>query len=44
MTFNVTGIVDYGIATRPLTGELESGDLYVVITRPYGAIIAVVDG
>jgi negative regulator of sigma-B (phosphoserine phosphatase) len=48
MTFNVTksntGIVDYGIATRPFPGELESGDLYAVITRPYGAIIAVVDG
>ena len=48
MTFKVTkssaGIVDYGIATRPFPGELESGDLYAVITSPYGAIIAVVDG
>ena len=36
--------VDYGVAARPLRGELESGDLHVVIPRPHGAIVAVADG
>ena len=36
--------VDYGVAARPLRGELESGDLHVVIPRPRGAIVAVADG
>ena len=44
MTESCHVTVDYGVATRPLHGELESGDLYVVIPRPYGAIVAVADG
>jgi serine phosphatase RsbU (regulator of sigma subunit) len=36
--------VDYAVATRPLRGEVESGDLHVVIPRPRGAIVAVADG
>lgn len=36
--------VDYAVATRPFRGELESGDLHVVIPRSQGAIVAVVDG
>jgi negative regulator of sigma-B (phosphoserine phosphatase) len=46
MTFAMaeTCPVDYGVAARPLRGELESGDLHVVIPRPRGAIVAVADG
>ena len=48
MKFSVTEArvttVDYGIATRPFPGELESGDLHVVIPRSRGAIVAVIDG
>lgn len=36
--------VDYAVAARPLRGQVESGDLHAVIPRPYGAIVAVVDG
>jgi negative regulator of sigma-B (phosphoserine phosphatase) len=36
--------VECGVASRPLRGEVESGDLYAVIARPTGALIAVVDG
>jgi phosphoserine phosphatase RsbX len=36
--------VEYAVATRPLPGETESGDHYVVVPTTYGTLIAVVDG
>ena len=36
--------VEFGVASRPFRGEIESGDLHSVIARPTGALIAVVDG
>lgn len=36
--------VEYGVASRPMRGEIESGDLYAVLPRPTGALIAAVDG
>jgi phosphoserine phosphatase RsbX len=48
MTHSITElgypVVDYAVASRPLQGEVDSGDLHVVISRPGGAIIAVADG
>jgi negative regulator of sigma-B (phosphoserine phosphatase) len=35
---------EYGVAARPLPGELKSGDLPAVIPLPQGALVAVVDG
>jgi negative regulator of sigma-B (phosphoserine phosphatase) len=36
--------LEWGVAGRPLEGETESGDGYVVITDEGGAFIAVIDG
>lgn len=36
--------LDWGLATRALGGEQESGDLHVVVHLPIGALFAVVDG
>src|SRR5262249_9522277 len=36
--------VEYGVPSRPMRGEIESGDLYAVIPRPTGVLIAVLDG
>jgi phosphoserine phosphatase RsbX len=36
--------VSYGVAARPLPGQVESGDQHAVITRPHGTLLAVVDG
>ena len=36
--------VEYGVAGRPLRGEVESGDLHAVIPRPGGTLLAVADG
>jgi phosphoserine phosphatase RsbX len=36
--------VEYGIAIRPLRGEIESGDVYTIIPHSRGALIAVIDG
>jgi hypothetical protein len=48
MTFGMAesdySVLDYAVATRPLRGEVESGDLHIVIPRPRGAIVAVADG
>src|SRR5262249_58481701 len=44
MTKSCYAPVDYAVATRPLRGEEESGDLHFVIPRPRGAIVAVADG
>jgi phosphoserine phosphatase RsbX len=36
--------LEWGIAGRPMPGELESGDQYVVHPLPVGVLLAVVDG
>jgi phosphoserine phosphatase RsbX len=35
---------EWGVAARPLPGELKSGDLHAVIPLPQGSLVAVVDG
>jgi serine phosphatase RsbU (regulator of sigma subunit) len=35
---------EYGVAARPLPGELKSGDLHAVIPLPQGFLVAMVDG
>ena len=37
-------VLQYAVAAKPLRGELESGDLYAVISRPRGRLVAVADG
>ena len=37
-------VLEYAVAGKPLRGELESGDLYAVIARPRGPLVAVSDG
>jgi len=37
-------VLEYAVAAKPLRGELESGDLYAVISRPRGLLVAVADG
>ena len=37
-------LLEWGIASRPIPGETESGDQYVVHPRPDGVLLAVVDG
>jgi len=36
--------LEYGVASTPAPGEVESGDLHLVSTLPGGTLIAVVDG
>jgi negative regulator of sigma-B (phosphoserine phosphatase) len=36
--------LEWGIAGRPISGETESGDQYVVHSWPGGALLAVIDG
>jgi serine phosphatase RsbU (regulator of sigma subunit) len=36
--------VEWGVATVPLPGQTESGDLHLVITSPKGVLVAAVDG
>jgi phosphoserine phosphatase RsbX len=36
--------IEWGVAGRPLAGQKESGDLYLVQARPGKALVAVVDG
>ena len=38
------GLVDWGVASRALPGQEESGDLYLVKVLPHQVLIAVVDG
>jgi len=40
----IGGELDVGISKRPLTGELECGDAYVVRAGPSSALLAVADG
>src|SRR3989475_13253167 len=37
-------IVEWGVASRTLAGEVESGDKHVVKIFPHGALLAAVDG
>ena len=37
-------LIEWGVAARPLEGEVESGDLYVVKPFPKGVLVAAVDG
>jgi negative regulator of sigma-B (phosphoserine phosphatase) len=36
--------LEWGVAARPMPGETESGDQYVVQSLPTGALLAVIDG
>ena len=36
--------LEWGTAGRPISGETESGDQYVVHSWPGGALLAVIDG
>jgi negative regulator of sigma-B (phosphoserine phosphatase) len=38
------GAVEFGVATLPLAGEPESGDLHLVSSFPDGVLVAAVDG
>jgi negative regulator of sigma-B (phosphoserine phosphatase) len=38
------GLVEWGVAGRPMAGELESGDLQVVAPFPGGVLVAAIDG
>ncbi|MGH7567629.1 MAG: SpoIIE family protein phosphatase [Gemmatimonadales bacterium] len=40
----MTACVEWGVATRTLTGQDQSGDRHVVCPYPGGALLAVVDG
>jgi negative regulator of sigma-B (phosphoserine phosphatase) len=46
VTVSTTGYrpFEYGVAARPLPGELRSGDLHAVIPFPQGFLVAMVDG
>jgi hypothetical protein len=37
-------VIDWGVAARPLHGELRSGDLHVVAPFPGGVLVGAVDG
>jgi negative regulator of sigma-B (phosphoserine phosphatase) len=39
----LAGMIDWAVAARPLAGEQESGDLYVVEPLPGGVLVAVID-
>ena len=39
-----SGCVEWGVASRPMRGEVRSGDGYVVATDREGVLVAVVDG
>jgi phosphoserine phosphatase RsbX len=36
--------LEYGVAARPLPGEVKSGDLHAVVMLPYGSLVALADG
>jgi phosphoserine phosphatase RsbX len=46
LTMSTTGYraFEYGVAARPLPGELKSGDRHAVIPLSQGSLVAVVDG
>jgi len=37
-------LVDYWVAQRPIPGQIESGDQFLVAEHPCGVLVAVVDG
>src|SRR3989442_9643721 len=37
-------IVEWGVASQTLAGEVESGDKHVVKSFPHGALLAAIDG
>ena len=39
-----TGMIEWGVAARPLTGQTVSGDLHLVECCEHGALLAVIDG
>jgi serine phosphatase RsbU (regulator of sigma subunit) len=39
-----SAVLDWGVATRPLPGEMLSGDAHLVVPFPGGALMAAVDG
>ena len=41
---SIETVIDYGVATRPATGETVSGDLYLIKRLEDGVLLAVVDG
>lgn len=41
---NAGGFLEWAVASRPLEGQLETGDLHLVAPTPEGALLAVVDG
>lgn len=41
---SVAALIDWGVATRTLPGERESGDLHFVKAVAHGVLVAVVDG
>lgn len=43
-TAGIDALVDYWVAERPLPGQTESGDKYLVAPYPGGVLAAVVDG
>jgi phosphoserine phosphatase RsbX len=44
MAVSDDSVLEYAVAGKPLRGEFESGDLYAVIARPRGSLVAVSDG
>ena len=41
---NLAGIMEWGVAARPLASESVSGDLHLVLPVDRGALLAVIDG
>jgi phosphoserine phosphatase RsbX len=44
MAVSDDSVLEYAVASKPLPGEIESGDLCAVIARPHGWLVAVADG
>ena len=44
MLSGTTPLLDYWVATRPMPGQSESGDQFLVTPFPDGVLVAVVDG
>lgn len=44
MSSGSTPFLQYWVAARPIAGEIESGDQYVVAPFPGGTLVAVIDG
>src|SRR5688572_9162577 len=42
--FQAQALVDWGVATRPITGETVSGDLHLVQSLDNGVLLATIDG